>query len=330
MNQQVIAVVGAGRMGMGIAQAFAYAGYPVKLIDAKQRPSEVSQKVLQEAEAQITHNLVFLEHLDILDHQILQRILKRIDYFEAREMADVLHDATVIFEAVPEVLTVKEEVFKAIGSAAGSQALVASTTSTFLSTTLASFYRDPGRFMNTHWLNPAYLIPIVEVSPHKMTTPEATEAMIGLLEKAGKVPIKCSPSPGYIVPRIQTHAMNEAARLVEEGVATPEDIDKASRLGFGLRFAVLGLLEFIDWGGGDILYYASNYLKDALKADRYDPPQIISTNMATGQIGMRSGRGFYNFSDRDVEVYQQETLKKFVDLLQHLGIFNAPEKALSS
>ncbi len=116
--------------------------------------------------------------------------------------------------------------------------------------------------------------------------------MKALLECVGKVPVVCAARPGYIVPRIQALAMNEAARMVEEGVASAEDIDKAIKYGFGFRFAVLGMLEFIDWGGGDILYYASRYLTGALGNERYAAPEIVERNMAEGRRGLRDGAGF--------------------------------------
>ena len=105
-------------------------------------------------------------------------------------------------------------------------------------------------------------MPLVELSPGEHTDPAVTARLKALLEGVGKVPVVCAARPGYIVPRIQALAMNEAARMVEEGVASAEDIDKAIKYGFGFRFAVLGMLEFIDWGGGDILYYASRYLTE--------------------------------------------------------------------
>ena len=105
------------------------------------------------------------------------------------------------------------------------------------------------------------------------------------------MPVVCAPRPGYIVPRIQALAMNEAARMVEEGVATAEDIDKAIKYGFGFRFAVLGMLEFIDWGGGDILYYASRYLTEALGSERYAAPEIVERNMREGRIGLSHPAG---------------------------------------
>ena len=138
------------------------------------------------------------------------------------------------------------------------------------------------------------------------------------------MPVVCAASPGYIVPRIQALAMNEAARMVEEGVASPEDLDKAIKYGFGFRFAVLGLLEFIDWGGGDILYYASKYMTGALNNDRYAAPDIIGRNMAEGKIGLRTGEGFLNYEGLDVDAYREGRLSAFVDLLKHFQLQKPP------
>ena len=124
-----------------------------------------------------------------------------------------------------------------------------------------------------HWLNPAYVIPVVELSA---TAPAPTRAVPArakaLMEAIGKLPVVWRRAPGYIVPRLQALVMNEAARMVEEGAATAEEIDKATRYGLGLRFAALGVVEFIDFGGGDILHHASRYLTDALDSERYAAP----------------------------------------------------------
>ena len=111
----------------------------------------------------------------------------------------------------------------------------------------------------------------------------------------------------------------EAARMVEEGVATAEDMDKATRYGFGFRFAILGLLEFIDWGGGDILFHASNYMTKATGEDRFAAPQIVKDNMAQGRNGLRDGQGFLDYENMDVPAYQSERLAAFVAMLGHLG-----------
>ena len=138
------------------------------------------------------------------------------------------------------------------------------------------------------------------------------------------VPVLCKPSPGFIVPRLQALLMNEAARMVEEGVATAEEIDKATRWGLGFRFASIGVVEFIDWGGGDILHYASNYLREALGDERFAAAPVIGRNMATGATGLRAGKGFYDYAGRDRDAYRRETLTRFVDLLRHYDLLKPP------
>jgi 3-hydroxybutyryl-CoA dehydrogenase len=118
--------------------------------------------------------------------------------------------------------------------------------------------------------------------------------------------------------------MNEAARMVDEGVASAADIDKAIRYGFGFRYAVLGLLEFIDWGGGDILYYASRYLEGALGSDRYRAPDVISRNMQEGRIGLRTGAGFLDYSGLDVDAYRDQRLAALVEMLRHYRLARPP------
>ena len=150
--------------------------------------------------------------------------------------------------------------------------------------------------------------------------------MTELLRAVGKKPVRCAASPGYIVPRIQTVAMNEAVRMVEEGVATAEDIDAAIRTGFGPRYATMGLIEFIDWGGVDILYYASNYLKRELGAERFEAPQIVEQKMVDGDLGLDAGKGFYDFSGTDADTFRREKLSTFVELLKTLDLLPPPAK----
>jgi 3-hydroxybutyryl-CoA dehydrogenase len=230
----------------------------------------------------------------------------------------------MVFEGVPEVVELKREVLGAASKQVGPDTIIASTTSTILVDDLSGVIVNPRRFLNVHWLNPAYLIPLVEVSPGKATDPAIIDEVKALLEGIGKVPVVCAATPGFIVPRIQALAMNEAARMVEEGVASAEEIDKAIRYGFGFRYAVLGLLEFIDWGGGDILYYASRYLEGALGSDRYRAPDVISRNMHEGRIGLRTGAGFLDYSGMDVDAYRVKRLRAMVDLLRHFDLARPP------
>ena len=114
--------------------------------------------------------------------------------------------------------------------------------------------------------------------------------------------------------------MNEAARMIEQGVASAEDIDRATRYGFGIRYAGMGVVEFIDYGGNDILYYASRYLTEALGDERYRAPAIVEEYMQSGRNGFRDGKGFYDWHKIDRETYQRDTLQRLVELIRHQGL----------
>ena len=318
MTREVIAAVGAGRMGRGMAVAFAYAGHSVHLIDAKPRDAAAYTTLAEGALSEIRATLTMLAGFGMLGPDEIATIVARVTCHSLDNCAQALAHSDVIFEGVPETLDAKRAAFAMISNHAKPEAIIASTTSTILSNDLQGFVTHPDRFLNAHWLNPAFLVPLVELSPGEATDPAVTDRLKVLLEKIGKVPVICAASPGYIVPRIQMLAMNEAARMVEEGVASAEDIDKATKYGFGFRFAVLGLLEFVDWGGGDILYYASSYMRNATGSDRFAAPDIIQKNMAEGRNGLRDGQGFLDYDGLDVAAYQKERLGAFVAMLQHL------------
>jgi 3-hydroxybutyryl-CoA dehydrogenase len=288
-----VAVVGPGRMGIGIAQALVLAGRDVALVDVKDRSVGESEAALETARARVDRGLALLASIGVEPAGSAQ-----VAYRSVAAANGALAEAAVVFEAVPETRDAKEAAYRRI---AASRGLVGSTTSTFGVDELAAHVSDPSRFMNTHWLNPAPLMPLVEMMPGAATSESAVEEMDDLLRALGKTPVRCKASAGYIVPRIQALAMNEAARLVEEGVATAEDVDTACRLGFGVRFATLGLL------------YASNYLSGALGSDRYAAPDILAKKVETGGLFRDLGSG-------DLDEYRREKLREFVALLEHLEL----------
>jgi 3-hydroxybutyryl-CoA dehydrogenase len=319
-----IACLGAGRMGRGIAVAFAYAGHAVTMIDVKARSAEQFASLRDEALGEVSKTLASLARFGLLNEQEANAVLTRVSVVPAQDNAAALAGVGIVFEGVPEVVELKREVLAAASKCVGPDTIIASTTSTILVDDLSGAIERPQRFLNVHWLNPAYLIPLVEISPGAATDPAIIAQVKALLEGIGKKPVVCAATPGFIVPRIQALAMNEAARMVEEGVASAEDIDTAIRYGFGFRYAVLGLLEFIDWGGGDILYYASHYLEGALGSERYRAPEVISRNMREGRIGLRTGSGFLDYSGLDVDAYREQRLAQLVDMLRHFGLARPP------
>lgn len=319
-DRPVVAAVGAGRMGRGLAHVFAYAGHEVRLLDIKERDTEGNAALEAEALRDIRSSVALMAALGRISDADIETVMDRISVWPRDRAEEALDGVSLIFEGVPEVAETKQSCFALICAHAAEDAIIASTTSTILVDELAAFVTGPQRFVNAHWLNPAFLIPLVEISVGTATSPDVVERLKSLLETVGKVPVVLKASPGFVVPRIQALAMSEAARVAEEGVASPEEIDKAIRVGFGLRFAILGLIEFIDWGGNDILYYAGNYLKDAFQSDRFEVPDISAQYMAEGRNGLRERHGFYDYRNTDTDAYQRETLRKLVDLLDHLGL----------
>lgn len=309
---RTVVCLGTGRMGRGIALAFALKGHRVVLLDVKERRVSEQQEAHRLACEEMAANLAALERAGGVAAAEVDGVLRRVSYAVLRDAAIALADAVAVFECVPEVMEAKRSAFAAIAPVVPPETILASTTSTFLSTDVATLVARPERFLNAHWLNPAFVIPLVEVSPHAGTDPAVTLRLVALLEEIGKVPVRCAPAPGYIVPRLQALLMNEAARMIEQGIATAEDIDRATRFGLGLRYASMGVVEFIDFGGNDILHYASAYLANALGDQRYASPSIVDRHMAERRNGLKDGVGFYDWSDRDMPAYRASLLSRLV------------------
>lgn len=311
-------------MGRGIAIAFAYAGHRVALIDLRERTPEAWRTLHDEARAEISGSLAGLARLGVIDEAQVAAISARVELVDSSGAAAALAGAELVFEGVPETLAAKREAFARINTHCRPDAILTSTTSSILVTQIAEFVERPERFLNIHWLNPAYLIPVVELSHHAGTDPAVLARAKALMESIGKLPVVCGPTPGYIVPRLQALVMNEAARMIEEGAATAEEIDKATRFGLGLRFAALGVVEFIDFGGADILHHASRELSASIDAERYRAPAILGRMMEEGRLGLKTGSGFYDYAGRDVGAYRGDVLLRTLGMLRHAGLWQPP------
>ncbi len=316
--------VGAGRMGRGIAIAFAYAGHRIALVDLRQRSRDDWQRLSDDARTEIRASLDGLAQLGALPEAQVEAIADRVELVDTDGAPTALAAAELVFEGVPETMEAKREAFEQINRHCSDDAILTSTTSSILVTRLAELVRRPERFLNMHWLNPAYLIPVVELSTHAGTDPAVVARTRALMEAIGKLPVLCGPTPGYIVPRLQALIMNEAARMIEEGAATAEEIDKATRYGLGLRFAALGVVEFIDFGGSDILHHASREMSASIDAQRYAAPAIVARMVEQGRLGVKSGSGFYDYGDRDIAAYRRDVLARTLGMLRHAGLWRAP------
>jgi 3-hydroxybutyryl-CoA dehydrogenase len=260
----------------------------------------------------------------VLDAAQVPAIAERVVLVPAADAPRALAAAELVFEGVPETLEAKREAFEQINRHCRDNAILTSTTSSILVTQIAALVKRPQRFLNMHWLNPAYVIPVVELSCHPGTDAAVLARTKALMEAIGKLPVVCGPTPGYIVPRLQALVMNEAARMVEEGAATAEEIDKATRYGLGLRFAALGVVEFIDFGGADILHHASREMSGSIDPARYAAPAILDRMMEEGRLGLKSGSGFYDYAARDVGAYRRDVLARTLGMLKHAGLWHPP------
>jgi 3-hydroxybutyryl-CoA dehydrogenase len=318
------AAVGAGRMGRGIAIAFAYAGHRISLIDLRPRSDEAWRQPARRSEGgdRSQPRRPRATRRDRCSADPAHR--RPCGFRECGAAPQALAAAELVFEGVPETMDAKREAFEQISRHCRDDAILTSTTSSILVTQLAALVRLPERFLNMHWLNPAYVIPVVELSCHPGTDAAVLARTKALMEEIGKLPVVCGASPGYIVPRLQALVMNEAARMIEEGAATAEEIDKATRYGLGLRFAALGVVEFIDFGGCDILHHASREMSASIDKGRYTAPAIVDRMVEEGRLGLKSGSGFYDYEGRDIAAYRRDVLSRTLGELKHAGLWRAP------
>jgi len=287
-----IAVVGAGRIGRQIALAFALGGSRVRLRDVKDRSGAEAEAVLADARREIERDVTLMAEEAVVKPAEAADALARL---ETGVGLDGLGDCDFVQEALPELLDVKRSAFARLKGRIRDDAIVASASSTISPRHLADAVPGPERFLVAHWLNPAHVIPLVEVVAGAATAPATVDRTLALLERLGKTPVRCADSPGFIGPRLQVLLMNEAVRLVEEGVATPEEVDRAFRAGMGFRYASVGIFEFIDWGGVDILHRASRFMAEATGDARFRPARLVDEKIARGELGPKTGRGFFDY-----------------------------------
>jgi 3-hydroxybutyryl-CoA dehydrogenase len=229
---------------------------------------------------------------------------------------DAVKGSGFVQEALPESVPLKRAALARLAGILDEDAIIASGSSTISPSDVGDAVERPERFLVAHWLNPAHVIPLVDVVPGRLTAPATVERTLALLERIGKTPVRCGDSPGFIGPRLQVLLMNEAVRLVEEGVATPEDVDRAFRAGMGFRYASVGIFEFIDWGGVDILYRASRYMAEALGDERFKPARLVEEKMARNELGPKTGRGFFDYTGERRDAFETEKMRALLRRLR--------------
>jgi 3-hydroxybutyryl-CoA dehydrogenase len=292
MTKANIAVVGAGLMGHGIAQVFALAGHQVTITD-----SVVG--ILEAAPSRIATNLRDLGN----DESAVSRVRTCID------LAEAVRGADYIVEAVLEDLQLKQKLFAEIERHARPDAILASNTSVIPITDIMQGLNKRERALGTHWWNPPFLVPLVEVIETRWTSPEVVAWTMELHQAAGKKPAHVKKDvPGFIGNRLQHALWREAIALVEHGICDAETVDTVIKASFGRRLAVLGPLENADLVGTDLTLAIHNTVLPAIDS-RPGPSPYLQSLVANGKLGFKSGEGFRKWKPEEQAALRSEVLR---------------------
>ena len=278
-----LAVLGAGTMGHGIAQVAAMAGYDTRLFD-------VMPESLETARERIEANLRKGIQRGKVSPEERDRTLEGLSY--GRYLGEAADGVEIVIEAVPEKLDLKQKVLARCGEAAADGALLATNTSSLSITTLAEGLPSPDRVIGMHFFNPVHIMALVEIVRGAETSDETVARAREVAERLGKTPIVIADSPGFASSRLGLALGLEAIRMVEEGVASPEDIDTAMMLGYRHP---MGPLKLGDLVGLDVRLDIARYLHEALGSPVFEPPALLERMVAAGRLGRKSGRGFYRW-----------------------------------
>jgi 3-hydroxybutyryl-CoA dehydrogenase len=276
-----VTVVGAGTMGHGIAYVAVLAGCPVTLTD--DHPTAV-EEAIQRIETLLADGMKrgkLGEHDRAAAHARLRT---------ERDLAAAVRGADVVIEAVVEQMSAKQRLFAEIERQAPPDALLATNTSSLSVGQIAAGIREPARLVGMHFFNPVHVMRLVEVVHHTRTDARVVERAAALARRFGKEPIVVRDSPGFASSRLGVVLGLEAMRMVEQGVASPEDIDRAMELGYNHP---MGPLKLTDLVGLDVRLAIAEYLYATLKLPHYEPPALLRDKVARGELGKKSGQGFY-------------------------------------
>lgn len=295
-------------MGSSIAQCFANAGYTVMVYDLKDEFLDRGQKAIKQNQSSLIEE-------GLLNRQEADAAEKRITY--STEITD-FSEASLVIEAIVEKLDIKQQFWQEVSRIVAKDAIIATNTSGLSVNAIGQNVLYKERFAGMHWWNPPHIMPLVEVIMAEFTSQDTVGSLMEIAKELGKIPIVVKKDAhGFVGNRLQFAVFREALNIVEEGIATAEDVDKALKFGPGLRYSVLGALETADLGGLDTFYYISSYLfADLGQATK--PPALLEKLIEEKNLGVKTGKGFYDYSNgRDLEVIRRRD-GMFLKLLKML------------
>jgi 3-hydroxybutyryl-CoA dehydrogenase len=278
-----VAVLGAGTMGHGIAQVCAAAGCDVRLYD-------INAEAVSSGLTRIRGNLDKGIDRGKVTEEERDGVLGRVS--TTTSIGEAATGANLVVEAAPESMELKAKIFGEVDAAAPEYAILASNTSSLSITQIASAVSDPSRFVGMHFFNPVHIMKLVEVVWGDETSQETRDAAVAFSRRLGKEPIVVRDAPGFASSRLGIVLGMEAIRMVEQGVASAEDIDTAMELGYRHP---MGPLKLTDLVGLDVRLGIAEYLHETLGSDAFRPPELLKQMVSEGKLGKKSGRGFYDW-----------------------------------
>lgn len=303
-----IGVAGAGTMGAGIAQIFAQKGYEVVVTD-------IGEKYLENAKKIISINNSSLIEEKLITESEAENAMKKISFTTDKK---AFSDADVIIEAIIEKIDIKQDFWKEVEEIAKEDAIFATNTSGLSITEMSEKVEKKGRFIGMHWWNPPHIIPLIEIIRGKGTDDETVDLLVELVKAIDREPVVVQKDAnGFIGNRIQFAVFREALNIVEQGIATVEDVDRAMKYGLGFRYAVIGPFETADLGGLDTFYYISSYLFNEL-GDAKEPSDMLKDLVDNNNLGVKSKKGFYDYSNGKDEEAMKNRDKMFFKMLKHI------------
>jgi len=295
-------IVGAGIMGHGFAQLLAMNKLKVYLADQ-------TDEFLDRARGWIQDNLDYMVELGELAAPEKTATLSRINF--TTDLAGNLPAADYVLEAVSENFELKRGIWKILGQKAAPQAILASNTSSYDINELAQGVPNPERIIGTHWFHPPQITPCVEVIPGKGASQANIDLMMTFLTGLGKMPTLCKSAPGFVANRIQIAMASEAIALVEEGLATPAEVDRIVKSSFGFRLGAYGPFEIMDQAGADTYRSVFEYLYEKIGKDHFKPPRLLADQVQAGRLGLKTSGGFYDFGPGAADTMRRERDRKF-------------------
>lgn len=285
MRIKKVGVLGCGLMGAGIAEVCAKSGYQTVV-------REVEEGLLKKGMARVSASLDRAVTKQKLDQEARDAAWDRLS--GTTELVG-LAECDVVIEAIVENLEAKRTTFAELDSLVGSDTVFASNTSSLTITDIVTATERPERFVGLHFFNPVPVMKLVEVVRTLLSSDETMNEMHEFVRSLGKEPIACRDNSGFIVNRLLVPYLLDAIRAYEEGVGSVEDLDKGMQLGCGYPMGPFTLLDFV---GLDTTYYIANIMFDEYREKRFAPPPLLKQMVAAGRLGRKSGRGFYDYSDR--------------------------------